>query len=60
MRLMRWHAVLTLKFWINLTTISKKDRMGEGEASSAIMDAKDLEPQIFKEREARVIHRSLS
>ena len=61
MRLMRQHAVMTLKCRIDLTTVSKEDRKGEGEeeASSAIMDAKNLEPHIFKEREAMAVQKSL-
>ena len=62
MRLMRQHAVMTLIYWMDLTTISKKDRKGEGEEeeSSAIMDVKNFEPHIFKEREALVVCRSMS
>ena len=61
MRLVRMRAVMTLKCWMDVATVSKKDRKGgEEETSSSIIDAKNLEPHIFKEREAVAIHRSLS
>ena len=56
-RLMKYLAFMTLKCQKDHTTDSREVRNNEGEmeASSAIMKVKNLEPHMFKEREAMAV-----
>ena len=53
MRLMRCLAIMKLNCQIDLTTDSSEIKNNEGEvkASSAVMEANNLEPHMFRKRE---------
>ena len=62
MRLTRCLAITTLKCQKELTTASSEDKKDEGvvKASSAIKEARNFNPHMFKEREAIAVRRSFS